>query len=274
MTKAPSVNPFLTCIRQYIATLLAVVLVPFFQMDMYAQPPGGYAPLDAPQLNQLVAPIALYPDSLVAQILTASTYPQQVAEAENWMQQNGGMPPEQRAAAVNSMPWDPSVKALTEFPSVLDNVARNYNWTAQLGNAYYNQPGDVMNAVQAMRMQAQEAGTLRSTPQQRVYDNGGLIAIQPVNPGLLYVPYYNPWMVYGAPIPMYRGWVMATRAGPGHRFRLRRLARILRSLRLGIPCVGSELAGRGRGVQSRELFLSQHDRLQPWRFRRLQPRRV
>ncbi len=197
-----------TILRQFIATLLAVLLVPFFQMDMYAQPPGGYAPLDAPQLNQLVAPIALYPDSLVAQILTASTYPQQVAEAENWMQQNGGMPPDQRAAAVNSMPWDPSVKALTEFPSVLDNVARNYSWTAQLGNAYYNQPGDVMNAVQAMRMQAQEAGTLRSTPQQRVYDNGGLIAIQPVNPAFVYVPYYNPWAVYGAPIPMYSGWVM------------------------------------------------------------------
>ena len=102
-------------------------------------------------LDQLVAPIALYPDPLVAQILTASTYPQQVSDADNWSQQNAGMPPQQRADIANGMPWDPSVKALTAFPSVLDNMARNYNWTSALGNAYYNQPGDVMNAVQAAR---------------------------------------------------------------------------------------------------------------------------
>jgi hypothetical protein len=151
--------------------------------------------MDAMQLNQLVAPIALYPDSLVAQVLTAATYPQQVSEANNYLHQYGGTPPAQLANAVNAMPWDPSVKALTEFPSVLDNMARNYNWTTSLGNAYFNQPGDVMNAVQAMRFQAQQAGTLRANPQQRVYDNGGLIVIEPVNPAFVYVPYYNPWAV-------------------------------------------------------------------------------
>ena len=133
-------------------------------------------------LDQLVAPIALYPDPLVAQILTASTYPQQVSDADNWSHQTAGLPPQQRADIANGMPWDPSVKALTAFPSVLDNMARNYNWTSALGNAYYNQPGDVMNAVQAARVQAQQAGYLRSTPQQRVYYSGGQILIAPVNP--------------------------------------------------------------------------------------------
>lgn len=166
---------------------------------------GAYVPMDAQQLDQLVAPIALYPDSLVAQVLTASTYPQQVSDADNWIHQNAGMPPDQMGPAVNAMPWDPSVKALTAFPSVLDNMARNYNWTAQLGNVYYNQPGDVMNAVQAMRYQAQQAGTLRTTPQERVYTDNGQIQIVPINPAVVYVPYYNPWRVYGAPIPVYAG---------------------------------------------------------------------
>ena len=202
--------------------LLVALLAPGLQAQ--TPPPAEYAPLDVTQLNQLVAPIALYPDSLVAQILTAATYPQQVSEANNWMHQNGGLPPEQLANAVNGMPWDPSVKALTEFPSVLENMARNYDWTSALGNAYYNQPGDVMNAVQAMRMLAQQAGTLRDTPQERVYYSGGLVVIEPVNPAFVYVPYYDPWVVYGAPIrpwggyylmPRPRGLAMAARVGMG-----------------------------------------------------------
>jgi hypothetical protein len=199
---------YTSCARQWIAVALSVMLAVFAQPSLYAQqlPPGAYAPLDAVQLDQLVAPIALYPDSLVAQILTASTFPGQINEADNWIHQNGGMPPDQLAAAVNGTPWDPSVKALTEFPSVLDNLARNTGWTAALGNAYYNQPGDVMNAVQAMRYQAQQAGTLRDTPQQRVFYNGGLVVIEPVNPALVYVPYYNPWAVYGAPIAPWGGY--------------------------------------------------------------------
>ena len=127
--------------------------------------------------------------------------------------QNAGMLPQQRADLANGMPWDPSVKALTAFPSVLDNMARNTNWTTSLGNAYYNQPGDVMNAVQAMRVQAQQAGYLRSTPQQRVYVDGGQILIAPVNPALVYVPYYDPWRIYGAGIfAPYPGFYVA--AGP------------------------------------------------------------
>jgi hypothetical protein len=186
----------------------ALAAVAIFSASAQEPPPPPYTPLDAEQLDQLVAPIALYPDSLVAQILTASTYPRQVGDADNWVHQNASMPPTQQAQAANGMPWDPSVKSLVAFPSVLDQMTRNYNWTNSLGNAYYNQPGDVMNAVQAMRLRARQAGALRSTPQERVYDNGGLIVIQPVNPELVYVPYYNPWVVYGPPVPVYAGfWV-------------------------------------------------------------------
>src|ERR1700734_3170867 len=173
--------------RQSIALMLSVLIIPLASGNLNAQ--GAYAPLDAPGLDQLVAPIALYPDSLVAQILTASTYPQQINDADNWSRQNAGLPPQQRADIANGMPWDPSVKALTAFPSVLDNMARNGNWSTALGNAYYNQPGDVMNAVQAARVQAQQSGYLQTTPQQRVYNEGGQILIAPVNPDLVYVPY-------------------------------------------------------------------------------------
>jgi len=194
--------------RQSLAITLAFTLVWCTQMQLNAQ--GGYVPLvGAQQLNQLVAPIALYPDALVAQVLTASTYPQQIADANAFVQQNGGMPPEQLAAAADGQPWDPSVKALTAFPSVLDNLARNSGWTAALGNAYYNQPADVMNAIQAMRFQAQQAGNLRTSQQLRVYDDGGQIVIAPVNPAYVYVPYYNPWAIYGAPIPAYAGYYYA-----------------------------------------------------------------
>ena len=195
--------------RQSIALTLSVLLIPFASGNLLAQ--DGYAPLDALGLDQLVAPIALYPDSLVAQILTAATYPQQVADANNWSRQAGGLPPEQRADEANGMPWDPSVKALTAFPSVLDNMARNYNWMQSLGNAYYNQPGDVMNAIQAARVQAQQAGYLRSTPQQRVYYSDGQILIAPVNPEIVYVPYYDPWRVYGGWVSPYRGYYLAPR---------------------------------------------------------------
>jgi len=193
--------------RQSMALTLSILIIPFASGTLNAQ--GGYAPLDAPGLDQLVAPIALYPDSLVAQVLTASTYPQQVNDADAWSQQNAGLPPQQRADIANGMPWDPSVKALTAFPSVLDNMARNNSWTSALGNAYYNQPGDIMNAVQAARVQAQQAGYLRSTPQQRVYYDGPQILIAPVNPAVVYVPYYNPWRIYGGWVSPWGGFYVA-----------------------------------------------------------------
>lgn len=215
--------------RQSIALTLSVLLIPFASGTLFGQV-GGYAPLDPIALDQLVAPVALYPDSLVAQILTASTYPQQVTDADNWSQQNAGMPPQQRADVANGMPWDPSVKALTAFPSVLDNMARNYNWTSSLGNAYYNQPGDVMNAVQAARVQAQQGGYLRSTPQERVIYNGGLITIVPVDPAVVFVPYYNPWRIYGGWVSPYGGYYVAP-APPG----------VVLGLGIGFAAVGISL---------------------------------
>jgi hypothetical protein len=118
------------------------------------------APQSPEQLDQIVAPIALYPDALVAQVLAAATYPTEVAEADRWMQQHSGLKGKKLAQAVDKQSWDPSVKALTQFPSVLANMDKDISWTSALGEAYANQPQDVLNAVQAMREQAQQAGNL------------------------------------------------------------------------------------------------------------------
>ncbi|WP_446743082.1 DUF3300 domain-containing protein [Silvibacterium acidisoli] len=173
-----------------------------------APPPhSGYAQIDYAQLDQLVAPIALYPDALVAQILAASTYSPQVVEADRFVQAHAGVQPQEMARMVNETPWDPSVKALTAFPSVLGMMNRNLDWASKLGNAYYNQPQDVMGAVQAMRQRAYAAGTLRTTAQATVaYEPSGIV-ITPVNPAVYYLPMYNPWVVYGAPVPIYPAYV-------------------------------------------------------------------
>ncbi len=163
--------------------------------------------MSADQLQQLVAPIALYPDSLVAQILAASTYPTQIVEAERWLQSNPGLQGQALADAVNQQPWDPSVKALVQFPSVLSNMDQNLSWTQSLGDAYYNQPQDVMNSIQVMREKARAAGNLNSTPQQVVTNNGPQIVIAPANPNIVYVPTYDPWLIYGPPIPVWPGFV-------------------------------------------------------------------
>jgi uncharacterized membrane protein YgcG len=173
------------------------------------------------QVQELVAPIALYPDALVAQVLGASTHPNQVAEADQWMQQHPNLQADELAQEVNSQPWDPSVKALTQFPSVLTNLDRNESWTMALGDAYASQQQAVLDAVQVMRQRAQNAGTLESTPQQSVIDEGSSIMIEPANPDVLYVPAYDPWEVYGSPLDVYPGWVPvegAYIAGPGISF--------------------------------------------------------
>lgn len=184
--------------------------------DQGQYPDQGPPPESAPpqqatqspqQLEQLVAPIALYPDSLVAQILNASTFPTQIVEAGRWLQQNPGLSGQQLAQAADSQPWDPSVKALVQFPSVLDNMDKNLSWTSSLGDAYYNQPQDVMDAVQRMRQRAQQSGTLRTTPQQVVTNQGGDIVVQPANPQVVYVPIYDPWYAYGPPIAVWPGFV-------------------------------------------------------------------
>ena len=152
-----------------------------------------------------MAPIALYPDALVAQVLAASTYPGQVSDADQWRQSQRYSSPEQVAAGADVQNWDPSVKALTAFPQVLAQMDRNLQWTTDLGNAYYNQPQDVMEAVQVMRHRAQAAGNLQSTPQQAVYYNQDYIQLMPANPQVVYVPTYNPWTVYGDTVSPYPG---------------------------------------------------------------------
>ena len=165
--------------------------------DDQAAPPQQWNALSPDQLNQLVAPIALYPDSLVAQVLGASTYPTQIVEADRFVQSQGGAPPDQIAQMVNGQNWDPSVKALVAFPSALANMDKNLDWTTQLGNAYYNQPQDVMNSVQTLRQQAYAAGHLQSSPQLAVTYAPGDIVIAPSNPAVVYVPYYDPWAYWG-----------------------------------------------------------------------------
>jgi uncharacterized membrane protein YgcG len=158
------------------------------------------------QLQQLVAPIALYPDSLVAQILAASTFPDQVVEADRWLQAHPELKGDELAKAVDQQPWDVSVKALAEFPAVLGNMDKNLSWTSILGDAYYNQQQDVMAAVQVMRQHAQQAGNLKSTPQQTVTNDGSDVVIQPSDPQIVYVPAYDPWDVYGFGVPPWPGW--------------------------------------------------------------------
>jgi hypothetical protein len=163
------------------------------------------------ELQQLVAPIALYPDALVAQVLAGATYPTQIVEAERWLQQNKNLKGDQFVAAVDQQSWDPSIKALSQFPSVVSNMNQNLSWTSSLGDAYFNDPSGVMNAIQALRKDAQNAGNLKSTPEQTVTTEDQTIIIQPSNPEVVYVPTYSQ-AVYGVPMeayPGYSGWDVA-----------------------------------------------------------------
>jgi Protein of unknown function (DUF3300) len=176
-----------------------------------APPPSGdatpaYTPQTTDQLDQLVAPIALYPDSLVAQVLAASTFPAQIVEADRWVQQHPDLKGDALGQAVDQMPWDPSVKALCAFPTVLGNMDKNISWTSSLGDAYYNQQQDVMDAIQRMRRKAEAAGNLKDTPQQTVQNQDNNVVIQPAQPDVVYVPAYDPWAVYGYPVAPWPYW--------------------------------------------------------------------
>jgi len=178
------------------------------------QPPAPAEPLSAPlpqpsarELDQLVAPIALYPDALVAQILAAATYPTQIVEADRWLQQHPDLKGDTLAKAVDAQSWDPGVKALTQFPGLLGMMDKNLSWTSSLGQAYVNGQQDVLSAVQVMRQRAQQAGNLKSTPQESVTTQGNTIVIEPANPQVVYVPEYDPWIVYGDPLAFYPDWI-------------------------------------------------------------------
>ncbi|HXP77613.1 MAG TPA: DUF3300 domain-containing protein [Stellaceae bacterium] len=171
-----------------------------------APPPNQPAPAQAAavydqgQLDQLLAPIALYPDQLLGQILMASTYPLEVVEAARWLQEpnNAVLGGEALAQAVDQQDWDPSVKSLVPFPSVLQMMNDQLQWTQRLGDAFLAQQADVMESVQRLRHEALNNGRLQSTPQMIVGTDGPDIVIQPADPNMVYVPYYDPSAVYGA----------------------------------------------------------------------------
>src|SRR5579864_910752 len=169
-------------------------------IPVFAQaPPPSYSPA---QLDQLVSRIALYPDSLLAQVLAAATFPDQIPDAARWADEHHYLTGQALANAINQdrLPWDPSVQALLPFPAVLETMASDMNWTSQIGNAFLTQQQDVMDAVQRERRKARDFGYLRSSPQV-VVSGGPYIAITPVNPDYIPVPYYNPGVVFVAPRP-------------------------------------------------------------------------
>jgi hypothetical protein len=178
----------------------------------FAQAPAGPAPaaqqaaplLSADQLDALVAPVALYPDPLLSQVLAASTYPLEVAQAQQWLLQNSNLQGAQLMDAAKGQNWDPSVAAMVAFPEALRRMASDLRWATDLGNAFLAQQGDVMSAVQRMRLRARSNGKLNSTPQQVVTtetENGqNAIEIQPADPQVIYVPEYSPSYVWGAPV--------------------------------------------------------------------------
>ena len=148
-------------------------------------------------LDQMLAPIALYPDDLLSNLLTAATYPLEVVQADRFVKQNPALQGDALAAALNDQPWDPAVKALAQFPSVLAMMDDQINWTEQVGDAFLAQPGAVMDTVQALRTKAQENGALESNTQQTVTLDGNNLIIQPYVSDVVYVPYYDPGIVYG-----------------------------------------------------------------------------
>jgi uncharacterized membrane protein YgcG len=176
-----------------------------FQAGELPSPPQA-AKQSPEQLQQLVAPIALYPDALVAQIMAAATYPEEIVEAGKWMEKHKDLQGEKLGKEVNKQHWDASVKALTQFPAVLANMNQNLAWTSELGDAWINQQQDLNSAIQTMRQRAQQAGNLKTTPQQTVNTNGNTIVIQPATPEVVYVPQYDPWLVYGDPLAVFPGW--------------------------------------------------------------------
>jgi len=173
---------------------------------LMAVPPGTIAQemKDQPvfkqeELDQMLAPIALYPDSLLAQVLMASTYPLEVVQADRWVNQNKELKGDALAEALEKQDWDPSVKSLVQFPDVLAMMGEKLDWTQKLGDAFLSQQEDVTSTVQNLRKKAEEAGNLKSSAEQKVVveKETQTIIIEPAKPDVVYVPMYNPTVVYG-----------------------------------------------------------------------------
>lgn len=200
-------------VRRALAGLFALMLCgvpPAHAQPVPPPPPGQPGPPQAypqGQLDALLAPIALYPDSLLTQVLMASTYPLEVTTANRFMQQNPGLNGAALDQALADKTWDPSVLSLTQFPQVLAMMDDKLEWTQQLGDAFLANQQAVMDTVQSLRARAQAAGNLQSTPQQTVVVRDQAIDIEPAQPQVVYVPVYNPMVIYGPWwVPAYRPW--------------------------------------------------------------------
>src|SRR5206468_3060080 len=194
--------------RDVSAIICAIVLVPRDMSLLAGQVPTPAADEEAAripndQLDSLVAPIALYPDPLLSQTLVASTYPLQIIQLQQWMEKNKKLKDQALGDAVKKQDWDPSIQAMAALPDVVEQMADNIKWTTDLGNAFLAQQSDVMDAVQQMRKKAKDAGNLKSSEQQKVetqlVESKQVIVIQQASPEVVYVPSYNPTVVYGAP---------------------------------------------------------------------------
>jgi Protein of unknown function (DUF3300) len=200
--------------RNLVAIICVAILVPG-DMNLLAMPVSPQAPaateeaarIPAEQLDSLVAPIALYPDPMLSQTLVASTYPLEIIQLQQWLAKNKDLKDKALADAVKKQDWDPSIQAMAALPEVVKQLAENIKWTTDLGNAFLAQQGDVMDAVQRMRKKANDAGNLKSSEQQKVetkvVESKQVIVIQQASPEVVYVPSYNPTVVYGAPVYPY-----------------------------------------------------------------------
>jgi hypothetical protein len=200
---------------QSLVAILCVLSLAPGDTAVYAQPKSlQNAPADqaAPaippdQLDSLVAPIALYPDPLLSQVLVASTYPLEIIQLQQWLQKNPGLTGDALTNAVQKQDWDPSIQAMSVFPDLVKRLSDDIKWTTDLGNAFLAQQSDVMDAVQRMRTKALDAGKLKSNEQMKVetqtVESKTVVVIQPANPQVVYVPTYNPVVVYGPPVYPY-----------------------------------------------------------------------
>ncbi len=186
-----------TMLRGLVLMLIVMIMLPG---GLGAQDSGGPVPDDkfsSEELAQMLAPIALYPDSLLAQILMAATYPLEVVEAERWIRQNKDLRGDALDNALQEKTWDPSVKSLCHYPDVLFAMSDRLDQTRTMGDAYLTQQDDVMTTVQELRRRAEEQGNLKTTKEQKVIVEQEIVRIEPANPEVVYVPAYNPLYVYG-----------------------------------------------------------------------------
>jgi hypothetical protein len=215
MKKKTARSRFLWRMARYCMTVLCSVVIAPGDALFAAQSQSQTTPqtqqeaarIPPDQLDSLVAPIALYPDPLLAQTLAASTYPLEIIQLQQWLGKNPGLQDKALADAVAKQPWDPSVQAMAALPDVVKRLADDLQWTTDLGNAFLAQQSDVMDAVQRMRKKAQDKGNLKSTEQQtvetKVIENKSVIVVEQANPQVIYVPSYDPVVVYGPPVYPY-----------------------------------------------------------------------